>query len=116
MEVVATHSNMTFFSSDEDRKTWETANDQVVNAPHKAHLSHELIAGAAAFEAAKAFNKHKAENGEAPSHEKFKEVSAGLIGAFVDHIVETKGLDTLDKEKAKHEAKKHFNEGLAKHY
>lgn len=32
-------------------------------APHKAELSHELIAGAAAFEAAKAWEKHQEKEG-----------------------------------------------------
>lgn len=41
---------------------------QVNEAGHKASLSHELIAGAAAFEAAKAYEKHCAENGKPDSH------------------------------------------------
>ncbi len=36
---------------------------------------------------------------EYPSH------SAGLAGAFVDREVETRGLDFVDKEKAKYEGK-----------
>ncbi|KAJ6566498.1 hypothetical protein B0H19DRAFT_1137975 [Mycena capillaripes] len=51
---------MGFFSDDSDQAQ---AYDQVVNAPHKASLSHELIAAAASFEAAKAYEKHCAENG-----------------------------------------------------
>lgn len=42
------------------------AYDQVNNAPHRAEFSHELIAGAASYEAAKAYENHVSENGTAP--------------------------------------------------
>ena len=44
--------------------------DQVQNAPHKAQLSHELIAAAASYEAAKAYEQHCERNGKPESHEK----------------------------------------------
>lgn len=47
---------------------------QVTQAPHKAQLSHELIAAAASYEAAKAYEKHVSENGQPPNHEKAKEL------------------------------------------
>ncbi|KAF8347688.1 putative phosphoglycerate mutase family protein [Amanita rubescens] len=78
--------------------------------PHKAELSHELIAGAAAFEATKAYERHCAENGKPASHALAKELMAGFAGAFVDREVETKGLDFIDRERAKREAKKHLND------
>ena len=84
---------------------------QVNNAPHEAKLSHELIAAAASYEvlvfsgvtrsysltsgpsqAAKAYEKHCAENGKPASHAKAKEIMAGFAGAFVDRMVETKGV------------------------
>lgn len=34
-----------------------------------------------------------------------KEILAGLAGAEVDKLFETKGLDTIDREKAKHHAR-----------
>ena len=40
------------------------AHNEVMNAPHKASLSHELIAGAAAYEAAKAYEDHVQKNGK----------------------------------------------------
>lgn len=46
------------------------AYDQVNNAPHKAELSHELIAAAASYEAAKAYEKHVSENGIIPSDQR----------------------------------------------
>jgi hypothetical protein len=42
--------------------------------------------------------------GQIDNHAKAKEVIAGLVGAFVDREVETKGLDFVDREKAKHHA------------
>jgi hypothetical protein len=45
-----------------------------VNAPHKAELSHELIAAAASYEAAKAYESHVAKNGKPDSHSKAKEI------------------------------------------
>ncbi|KAJ7620478.1 hypothetical protein DFH06DRAFT_1234108 [Mycena polygramma] len=72
---------------------------------HKAALSHELLAAAASYEAAKAYEKHCAQNngGQPEPHAKAKELLAGFAGAFIDRMVETKGLDAIDKEKAKHE-------------
>ncbi|KAF8552062.1 hypothetical protein OG21DRAFT_1486522 [Imleria badia] len=62
---------------------------RVQAAPHNAELSHELIAGAASYEALKA---------------------AGVGGAFIDRLVETKGLDYLDAQKAKKKAEEHYQE------
>ncbi|KDQ64162.1 hypothetical protein JAAARDRAFT_218008 [Jaapia argillacea MUCL 33604] len=89
------------------------AYEEVSNAPHKAALSHELIAAAASYEAAKAYEKHCEENGKPASHAKAKAILAGLTGAFVDKIVESKGLDFVDKEKAKHHAKEQAESALA---
>ncbi|KAE9410554.1 hypothetical protein BT96DRAFT_805661 [Gymnopus androsaceus JB14] len=101
---------MGWFSSDSDQaNAW----DQVNNAPHKAELSHELLAGAASYEAAKAYEKHCAENGKPDSHAEAKEMIAALTGGFIDRMVETKGLDYVDKEKAKHQAKQQAEQGLA---
>ncbi|KAG0198060.1 hypothetical protein BGX28_008467, partial [Mortierella sp. GBA30] len=69
---------------------------------HKSSWTHELIAGAAAFEAMRAYDK-KNPGGK---HNLTKEIFVGLAGAEADKLFETKGLDFLDQEKAKHEAKK----------
>ncbi|KAG9018205.1 hypothetical protein FRB90_011903 [Tulasnella sp. 427] len=107
---------MGFFSSSEDEQTWQTAHDQVTNAPHKAELSHELISAAAAYEAAKAYENHEKTNGKPESHEKAKELLAGVIGGFVDREVETKGRDWIDREKAKRDAQKQAEEQLQSQY
>ncbi|KAG1907155.1 uncharacterized protein F5891DRAFT_974929 [Suillus fuscotomentosus] len=66
-------------------------NYQSDDAPHQATLSHELLGGAVAFEAAKAYEDHCARNGKPQSHALAKELFAGFAGAAVDRLVETKG-------------------------
>ncbi|KAJ7283573.1 hypothetical protein C8J57DRAFT_1171348 [Mycena rebaudengoi] len=91
--------------SDESEAYNEVVNVSPENTEHKAKLSHELIAAAAAYEAAKKYEEHVAANGKPESHAKAKELIAAFSAAFVDRMVETKGLDHIDKEKAKHEGK-----------
>ncbi|KAI5463548.1 hypothetical protein BGZ63DRAFT_422891 [Mariannaea sp. PMI_226] len=73
---------------------------------HEGHLSHEVLAGGAAFEAMKKWEDNQRDKGEVVNHSFAKEVIAGLAGAEVDKLIETKGLDYIDREKAKHHAKK----------
>ena len=44
------------------------------------------------LQAAKAYEKHCEENGKPDSHAKAKEIMAGFAGAFIDRMVETKGV------------------------
>ncbi|KZO97512.1 hypothetical protein CALVIDRAFT_479728 [Calocera viscosa TUFC12733] len=98
---------MGFLDSYGDNSQQKQAYDQVVNAPHKAALSHELLAAAASYEAAKAYEDHEAKNGKPANHQVAKELIASFAGAFIDHIVETKGLDFVDKEEAKYKGASH---------
>ncbi|CEI98912.1 Putative CipC protein [Source:UniProtKB/TrEMBL;Acc:Q8NKC9] [Rhizopus microsporus] len=86
--------------------------EQVQNTPHehKGHLSHEVIAGAASFEAVKAYNEHCERNGKPVDHATAKALLAGFAGAALDKLIETKGLDFIDKQKAKHEAESQAKE------
>ncbi|KAJ7507378.1 hypothetical protein B0H11DRAFT_1903310 [Mycena galericulata] len=86
-----------------------------VNAPetHKSKLTHELIAAAASYEAARAYEKHVEKNGKPASHDEAKALIAALAGGFIDKIVETKGLDTIDAAKAKHDANEKTKAKLA---
>ncbi|KAL1962119.1 hypothetical protein VTN77DRAFT_586 [Rasamsonia byssochlamydoides] len=104
---------MGWFSEDSEQFT---AYDQVNSAPHKAELSHELIAGAASYEAAKAWEEHLAREGKPDDHAKAKEILAGFAGAFIDRLVETKGLDYIDRERAKRHAQQQLEEQLAGEY
>ncbi|KAI5467102.1 hypothetical protein BGZ63DRAFT_17194 [Mariannaea sp. PMI_226] len=72
---------------------------------HQGHLTHEVVAGGAAFEAMKKWEDSQRAEGETVSHGKAKELLAAFAGAEVDKLFETKGLDYLDQEKAKHKAK-----------
>jgi hypothetical protein len=42
--------------------------------------------------------------GQVDNHAKAKEIAAGLAGAFIDREFESKGLDFIDREKAKRHA------------
>ncbi|CZT07069.1 related to CipC-like antibiotic response protein [Rhynchosporium agropyri] len=92
--------------------------DEYRNTPdeHKSKISHELIGGAAAYEAAKAYEEHCAQNGKPASHAEAKEILAGFAGAFIDREFETKGLNFIDRERAKHDAHKRLNEQVAGDY
>jgi hypothetical protein len=48
--------------------------------------------------------------GKPQSHEEAKEIMAGFAGAFIDREVETKGLDFIDREKAKRHSQQHIDE------
>jgi len=71
---------------------------------HEGSFGHELLGGAAAFAAFRAYENHEATNGKPPSHALAKEILAGFAGAEVDKLAETKGLDWVDREKAKRQA------------
>jgi len=80
---------------------------------HKAKISHELLVSAASFAAAHAYEKHVEKEGKPVNHAKAVELAATLAGGFIDHIFETKGLDAIDREKAKHDAKQKTEAKLA---
>ncbi|CAO3701492.1 unnamed protein product [Rhizopus stolonifer] len=71
---------------------------------HQGHLSHELIGGAASYEAVKAYQKHCEEQGKPSDHATAKALLAGFAGAAAMKLIETKGLDAIDKYKAKQQA------------
>ncbi|KAI5814047.1 putative CipC-like antibiotic response protein [Pyronema omphalodes] len=79
---------------------------------HEASLSHEVLAGGAAFAAFAAFEKHQRSQGKAVSHAFAKEALAGLAAAEVDKLIETKGLDYIDRERAK----RHAEQGVQRMY
>lgn len=72
---------------------------------HKSSWSHELIGGAAGFAAMKAYEAKEAKEGKPQNHAFAKELLAGIAAAEADKLFETKGLDFVDREKAKHAAK-----------
>ncbi|KIH92823.1 cipC-like antibiotic response protein [Sporothrix brasiliensis 5110] len=94
---------MGFFGFDESRD----ARDQVYNNDnhHEGSLSHELLGAGASFAAMHEWEKHQRAEGQTVSHGFAKEAIAAFAGAEVDKLVETKGLDFIDREKAKHHAR-----------
>lgn len=68
-------------------------------------FSHEAIAGAASFGAFKMYEDKQRKDGQPVDHQFAKEALVGLAGGLVDKLVETKGMDLYDAERAKHAAK-----------
>ncbi|KAH6655154.1 hypothetical protein BKA67DRAFT_559623 [Truncatella angustata] len=83
---------------------------------HQSKFTHEAVAGGAAFEAMKLFEDRQRKNGEPVNHQFAKEIVAGIAGAEVDKLFETKGLDFLDREKAKRHAKQQAESLYNDHY
>ncbi|KAI9373516.1 hypothetical protein BJX61DRAFT_541667 [Aspergillus egyptiacus] len=102
--------------SDQARSHGEFHSLDHTNEEHKVKFSHELIAGAASYEAMKAYEDHVEKNGKPDNHAKAKEILAGIAGAFIDREFETKGLDFLDREKAKRHASQQLEEASAREY
>ncbi|KAI5303605.1 hypothetical protein KEM56_007375 [Ascosphaera pollenicola] len=88
----------------------EKAHQDVYNGEelehHHAKFSHNVIAGAASYQAMKAYSEHKAKNGDegADKHATAKNIIAGLVGAEVDRLAESKGRDAWDRHKLKKQA------------
>ncbi|MFF8610724.1 DUF3759 domain-containing protein [Streptomyces sp. NPDC015346] len=83
--------------------------EKVMEADHNAQLSHELLARAAVYDAAKAYERGQSKDDPAQANQLLEAYSA----AFIDRIVETKGLDFVDREGAKHEARELVEQHLA---
>lgn len=56
------------------------------------------------------------QTGKPVSHQFAKELLAGFAGGEVDRLAETKGADYIDREKAKHQAKRQAEELYDSHY
>ncbi|KIX94149.1 uncharacterized protein Z520_10175 [Fonsecaea multimorphosa CBS 102226] len=83
---------------------------------HEAKFSHEVIGGAAAFEGMKLYEDRQRREGKTVNHGFAKEVLAGFVGAEVDKLAETKGLDEYDKIRAREHAKKSAENMYDQHY
>jgi len=98
---------------------WGESHDayqEVQNSDHQAKLSHEVVAGGAAFTAFKMFEDRQRKEGKPVSHQFAKEALVGLAGLEVDRLAETKGEDYFDREKAKHDAKRNAEHMYDQHY
>lgn len=64
-------------------------------------ITHEMLAGAAGFEAVHMYEKHREKEGITEHHELGKEILAGFAGAAADKFIEKGVYGHLDKEKAR---------------
>ncbi|ETI24504.1 hypothetical protein G647_03873 [Cladophialophora carrionii CBS 160.54] len=83
---------------------------------HEGKFSHELIGGAAAFEGMKLYEDKQRREGKAVDHAFAKELLAGFVGAEVDKLAETKGLDEYDKIRAREHGKRAAEGMYDNHY
>ncbi|KAF4303834.1 putative antibiotic response protein [Botryosphaeria dothidea] len=86
------------------------------DSKNESSFSHELVAGGAAFAGFKAFEDHQRKEGKPVNHAFAKELLAGFAAAEVDKLAETKGEDFVDRERAKHQAKKNAERMYDDHY
>jgi hypothetical protein len=77
--------------------------------PH-AEVSHELLAGAAGFEAMRMYEHHREREGVQERHELGKELVAGFAAAEVDKHFEKGGFGHLDRERARSQAQQQAQE------
>jgi hypothetical protein len=73
------------------------------STPHH-EITHELLAGAAGFEALRLYEKHRQKEGITEHHALGKELLAGFAVAEVEKLFEKGVYKHLDKEKAKQAA------------
>jgi len=72
----------------------QDAHAQVIGGgTHHGSWTHELVAGAAAFEAMKAYEDKEKREGLPVNHTFAKELVAGFAAAEADKLFESKGLD-----------------------
>jgi len=82
----------------------------------KAKFSHEIVGGAAAFEAMHMWEKKQRAEGRPVSHPLAREALAALAAAEADKLFEKKGLNFVDRERAKHHARHQIQELYDRHY
>ncbi|KAF3920235.1 hypothetical protein AA313_de0207365 [Arthrobotrys entomopaga] len=71
------------------------------NHEHQGKRSHEILAGAAAFAALRAFEARQREQGKPVSHALAKELLAAFAAAEVEKLIETKGRDKWDEYRSR---------------
>ncbi|BGP33841.1 hypothetical protein JCM10296v2_005647 [Rhodotorula toruloides] len=64
-------------------------------------------------QAQKAYAQHCQREGKPESHQKARELLAAFAAAEADKIFETKGLDFLDREEAKRQARQHAEQAIS---
>ncbi|KAF3771292.1 hypothetical protein M406DRAFT_354766 [Cryphonectria parasitica EP155] len=92
-----------FGSAKEQSDAWESGEPP----KHEASLLNESLGAAAGFAAMRAYENKQRSEGKPVSHGVAKEILAGLAAGEAERLIQTKGADFVDTEKAKWEAKRH---------
>jgi hypothetical protein len=88
-----------------NRSEAQDAYDQVYGDEMPRHeVTHELMAGAAGFEAMRMYEHHREREGITEHHELGKEMLAGFASAEVDKHFERGYYDHLDRDQARMQA------------
>jgi hypothetical protein len=88
----------------------QSAHGQVYGGErHHSEWSHELVAGAAGFEAMRMYEHHREREGITEHHALGKELLAGFALAEVDKHFENRGLSHMDREMARRQAREQAN-------
>jgi Protein of unknown function (DUF3759) len=88
----------------------QDAYGQVYDDQRPRHeITHELLAGAAGFEAMHMYEQHREDEGITEHHELGKEMVAGFAAAEVDKHLENGYYDHLDREQAQQQAQQQAN-------
>ncbi|KAF7728494.1 hypothetical protein EC973_006047 [Apophysomyces ossiformis] len=101
-------------------KKKEVLNERELNEAHekvytkkKAKLSHELLAGAAAYEAVKAWERKQQEEGKEVHHATAKKLIASIAAAELVKLFEERGSSSDDEDESKKEEKKGLMQRMA---
>src|ERR1700722_847072 len=88
----------------------ESAHNQVYGGGSPHHeVTHELLAGAAGFEAMRMYEHHREREGITEHHELGKELLAGVAVAEVEKHFEKGHYGHLDREQARGQARQQAN-------
>ena len=88
----------------------QDAYDQVYDDERPRHeITHEVLAGAAGFEAMRMYEHHRENEGIPEHHEMAKELLAGFATAEVEKHLENGYYDHIDREQAMYRAQEQAN-------
>lgn len=83
---------------------------------NRSKLSHDIVAGAASFEATRLFEDRHRRNGKPVSHAFARKTLIALAASEVDKLFKVKELTHLDKDQIKSEAIKAIEKEYETHY
>ncbi|KAK4169073.1 hypothetical protein QBC43DRAFT_308645 [Cladorrhinum sp. PSN259] len=111
---------MGLFSFHEAKRTRDSIYSSSDDIPeeHRAKFSHEVIGGAAAFEAMHLWEKEQRREGKPVDHAFAKEALAAMAGAETDRLFEKRGSlkGFADREEAKRHARRQAEDMYERQY